>query len=170
MSDPCRRALYVGLTPRGVVKLSPLPWGPLQAPDPEAWSTNEQIPGKSSRFRPAIAVFQGMLVMVRIADLSGDMWWCTSIDGVNWTDDTLIPNQKTRTPVALATYGTTLYMVHLGSSDHQLWWSRFDGTTWRNSSGNEGDETLGDQHSEGTPALAEHTRRAAHGAHGQLVP
>src|SRR5438067_13182620 len=75
-SDPCRRALYVGLTPRGVVKLSPLPWGSLQAPDPEAWTTNEKIPGKKTRSRPTVAVFQNMLVMVRLDDSSDGMSWC----------------------------------------------------------------------------------------------
>jgi len=154
VSDPCRRALYVGLSPRGVVKVSPLPWGSLQAPDPDTWTTNEKIAGKKSGSRPAVTVFQNMLFMVRMADSSHGMLWCTSSDGVNWSDDQAIPNQKTHTAVGLAEYNGALHMIHLGDSDNQLWWSRFDGATWIDSSGNEGDEKLGTQHSEGTPALA----------------
>lgn len=154
VSDPCRRALYVGLVPRGVVKLSPLPWGSLQAPDPETWTVNTQIPGKRSRTRPALAVHQGLLFMVHQDESSNDMWWSTSSDALHWTDDQKIPNQKTRTVPALVEFNNVLYLVHLGSSGNDIFWSMFDGTTWKNSQGVEGDEQIGAMLSEGTPSLA----------------
>jgi len=130
----------VGLVPRGVVKLSPLPWGSLQAPDPETWTVNTQIPGKRSRTRPALAVHQGLLFMVHQDESSNDMWWSTSSDALHWTDDQKIPNQKTRTVPALVEFNNVLYLVHLGSSGNDIFWSMFDGTTWKNSQGVEGDE------------------------------
>src|SRR5206468_7662182 len=73
VSDPCQRALYVGLAPRGIVKLSPLPWGALQAPDPAAWASNVRIKGQKSKAPPALAVYRGVIHMVHLGDSSNDI-------------------------------------------------------------------------------------------------
>jgi hypothetical protein len=154
VSDPCNRSLYVGLSARGVIRLSPLPFGLLQAPDPNTWTPNEKIPGKKSRSRPTVALFQGMLHMVYVDESSDDMWHSVSSNGANWSDGEKIPNQATHTAVALAEFQGKLHMVHLGAGSNQLFWSIFDGVSWKDSQGNDGDEKLGTQHSQGTPSLA----------------
>jgi hypothetical protein len=154
VSDPCVRALYVGLVPRGVVKISPLPWGSLQAPDPDAWTTNAVIPGKRSQSRPALAVFQGLIHMVRLDDSSNQLLWSVSADGVDWSDDEVIPDQMSKAAPALAVYNNVLHMVHLGNSSNELRWSMYDGISWKDSGGNPGDQAIGTQTSRATPALA----------------
>jgi photosystem II stability/assembly factor-like uncharacterized protein len=159
VSDPCRRSLYVGLSPRGVVKISPLPFGALQAPDLGSWSENQKIPDKNSKERATIAVFQNMLHMVYLDSSSNDMWHSVSADGVNWSNSEKVPIQSTQTSVALAEFQGKLHMVHLGNGSNQLYWSMFDGVSWKDSQGNEGDEKLGTQHSQATPALAVYGNR-----------
>jgi hypothetical protein len=95
-----------------------------------------------------------MLHMVYLDSSSNDMWHSVSADGVNWSNSEKIPIQSTQTSVALAEFHGKLHMVHLGNGSNQLYWSIFDGVSWKDSQGNEGDEKLGTQHSQATPALA----------------
>jgi hypothetical protein len=154
VSDPCQRSLYVGLADRGVVKLSPLPWGALQAPHAASWSQNVQIQGQSSRVRPALALFRGVIHMVHVGDLSNDIFWSTSTDGITWTTHPPIPGQKSKAAPALAVFGDRLHMVHLGNSSNDIWWSMYDGTSWTKLDGTPGNERIPGQQSKATPALA----------------
>ena len=154
ISDPCQRALYVGLAGRGVVKLSPLPWGSLQAPDPAAWSENVRIPDQKSKATPALAVFRNVIRMVHLGDSSNDLWWSTSTDGITWTPNSLIPGQKSKAAPALAVFNDRLHMVHLGNTSNDIWWSIFDGTSWNKSDGTPGNERIAGQKSKAAPALA----------------
>jgi hypothetical protein len=154
VSDPCQRALYVGFAGRGIVKLAPLPWGSLQAPDPAAWSPNVTIPDQKSKAAVALAVFRDVIHMVHLGDSSNDIWWSTSTDGVNWTPNVRIPNQRSKATPALAVYNDRLHMVHLGNTSNDIWWSIFDGTSWNKSDGTPGNQRIPDQKSKAAPALA----------------
>jgi len=154
ISDPCQRALYVGFAGRGLLKLSPIPWGSLQAPDPATWTENVRITGQKSKAPPALAVFQGVIHMVHLGDSSNDLWWSTSADGVTWTTNTRIPGQKSKATPALAVFNNRLHMVHLGDSSNDIWWSIFDGTSWNKSVGTPGNERIPGQKSKAAPALA----------------
>jgi len=154
VSDPCQRALYVGFAGRGIVKLTPLPWGSLQAPDPAAWSENVPIPDQKSKAAPALAVFRNVIHMVHLGDSSNDIWWSTSTDGIAWTPNVRIPDQRSKATPALAVINDRLHMVHLGNTSNDIWWSIFDGTRWNKSDGTPGNERIPDQKSKVAPALA----------------
>jgi hypothetical protein len=148
----------VGLASRGVVKLSPLPRGALQAPDPAAWTDNVRIEGQQSKATPALAVYRGVIHMVHLGDTSNDLWWSTSVDGVTWTANVQITGQKSKVAPALAVYNDQLHMVHLGDTSNNIWWSFFDGTTWSTNviiTYPDGTTTK-NQKSKATPALAVH--------------
>ena len=154
VSDPCQRSLYVGFAGRSVLKITPLPWGSLQAPDPAAWSENVRIPNQKSKAAVALAVFRGVIHMVHLGDSSNTIWWSTSTDGINWTPNTPIPGQKSKATPALAVYNDRLHMVHLGDSSNDIWWSIYDGASWNKSDGTPGNERIPDQKSKAAPALA----------------
>ena len=130
VSNPCERALYVAFAGRSLVKISPLPWGALQAPDPNAWSSNVVIQGHQSRSTPAVALFQGIMHMVRNDGDSSALVWSTSADGLNWDTGETIPGQKSGAGASIAEFGGMLHMVHLGESSNDIWWSTNDGSGW----------------------------------------
>jgi hypothetical protein len=131
-SNPCRRALYVGLSGRGILKLTQLPWGSLQPPDPDDWSTNVKIGSQHTKAPVALAVFNGLIHMVHLDNSSNNIWWSTSPDGINWTPDVKIGSQLSKTSPALAVFNNQLFMVHSDNSSNDLWIATCDGTSWTN--------------------------------------
>jgi photosystem II stability/assembly factor-like uncharacterized protein len=130
VSDPCQRALYVAFAGRSLVKISPLPWGALQAPDPDLWSTNVVVQGHQSKSTPAVALFQGSMHMVHNDGQSNALIWTMSADGLNWDSGQAIPGQKSKAGASIAEFRGVLHMVHLGDSSNRIWWSTNDGTGW----------------------------------------
>ena len=130
VSKPCERSLYVAFAGRGLVKISPLPWGELQSPAPAAWSTNVKLDSQQSKSTPAVALFQNKMHMVRNAGGSDDLIWSTSIDGLGWDPGQTIPGQKSKAGASIAPFNGLLHMVHLGTSSNDIWWSTNDGTGW----------------------------------------
>ena len=130
VSNPCRRALYVAFAGRSLVKISPLPWGALEAPDPELWSANVVVSGPQSKSTPALALFQGVMHMVMNDGNNNALLWRTSPDGLNWSPAQPIAGQKSKAGAAIAEFGGLLHMVHLGDSSNHIWWSTNDGTGW----------------------------------------
>jgi hypothetical protein len=147
VSDPCQRALYVAFAGRSLVKISPLPWGALQAPDPDLWSTNVVVQGHQSKSTPAVAVFQGAMHMVRNDGQTNALVWTTSADGLNWAPGQTIPGQKSKAGASIAVFKGLLHMVHLGDSSNDIWWSTNDGTGWTTN------VQIPNQLSQTTPAL-----------------
>jgi hypothetical protein len=147
VSDPCQRALYVAFAGRSLVKISPLPWGALQAPDPDLWSTNVVVQGHQSKATPAVAVFQGVMHMVRNDGGTNALVWTTSTDGLNWDPGQIIPGQKSKAGASIAVFKGILHMVHLGDSSNHIWWSTNDGTGWTTN------VQIPNQLSQTTPAL-----------------
>ncbi|HZP87276.1 MAG TPA: hypothetical protein VFB54_10685 [Burkholderiales bacterium] len=130
VSNPCERALYVALSGRSLLKISPLPWGALQAPNPDTWSTNVKVDGHQSKSTPALALFQGVMHMVHNDGGSNRLIWTTSTDGLNWSPSQTISGQKSKAGASIAEFGGLLHMVHLGDSSNQIWWSTNDGSGW----------------------------------------
>jgi hypothetical protein len=130
VSNPCERALYVAFAGRSLVKISPLPWGALQAPDPNLWSTNQIVQGHQSKSTPAVAVFQGLMHMVRNDGQSNALIWTTSADGLHWAPGQTIPGQNSEVGASIAEFGGVLHMVYLRDSSNDIWWSTNDGTGW----------------------------------------
>jgi hypothetical protein len=130
VSNPCERALYVSFAGRGLVKISPLPWGANQAPDPELWSANVKVDGQASKSTPAVAVFQGLMHMVRNDGDSNQLIWATSADGVNWDTVGPVPGQKSKAGASITVFDNKLHMVHLGDSSNNIWYSTNDGSGW----------------------------------------
>jgi photosystem II stability/assembly factor-like uncharacterized protein len=130
VSNPCERSVYVGLSGRSLVRIGPLPWGALQAPDPALWSPSVPLSGLQSKSTPAVAVFQGIMHMVRNDPLqSNALVWSTSSDGLNWSGDQPL-GPSSQAGASLAAFESALHMVYLEDGSHLIRWWMFDGTTW----------------------------------------
>jgi hypothetical protein len=129
VSNPCERSLYVALSGRSLLKIGPLPWGALQAPDPALWSPSQMLSGLQSKSTPAVALFQGAMHMVRNAEPNNTLVWNTSVDGLNWTPDQPIGPQS-GSGASLAVFGVLLHMVYLEDGSSQVRWWTFDGSVW----------------------------------------
>jgi hypothetical protein len=88
-----------------------------------------QIPGQSTS-TPALAFYNGQLVMTYTGAHDSQIWTTTSSDGWDWTPAQQIPGQHTSIP-ALAAFSGLLYMVYSDAHSSQLWytWSS-DGLQW----------------------------------------
>jgi hypothetical protein len=130
VSNPCERSLYVGLSGRGLVKIGPLPWGALQAPDPARWSPSVPVPGMQSKSTPAVAIFQGVMHMVRNDPQQNNaLVWSTSTDAVNWSGNQPL-GPSCQSGASLAAYESALHMVYLEDGSHLIRWWTFDGNNW----------------------------------------
>ena len=130
VSNPCERNVYVGLSGRSVVRIGPLPWGALQAPDPAAWSPSVPVAGTQSKLTPAVAVFQGVMHMVRNDPQQNNaLVWSTSSDGLNWSGNQAL-GASSQTGASLAAFETSLHMVYLEDASRVIRWWTFDGNTW----------------------------------------
>ena len=129
VSDPCERSLYVARDGRSLVKIGPLPWGALQAPDPALWSPSAAVSGLQSKTTPAVAVFQGAMHMVRNDPHTNALIWTMSPDGLNWSPDQPI-GPSSQTGATITAFGTALHMVYLEDGSQNIHWWTFDGTTW----------------------------------------
>jgi hypothetical protein len=154
-SNPCRRALYVGMAGRGVLKLTQLPWGSLQPPDPDTWVADAKIPNQRTKKAPALAVFNGLIHMVHVGDSSDSLYWSMSPDGITWQradntegDQIIVPNQKSPAAPALAVLNGRLFLVHLAENSKDIFISSFDGTSWTH------DQKIPNMTTQAAPALA----------------
>jgi hypothetical protein len=130
VSNPCERSVYVGLSGRSVVRIGPLPWGALQAPDPATWSPSVPVSGTQSKSTPAVAVFQGVMHMVRNDPQQNNaLVWSTSSDGLNWSGNQVL-GTSSQTGASLAAFETSLHMVYLEDGSRVVRWWTFDGNTW----------------------------------------
>ena len=129
ISNPCERSLYVAFAGRSLVKISPLPWGALQAPDPALWSPSVMVSGRQTKSTPAVAIFQGVMHIVRNDGQNDALVWATSADALNWNPDQPL-GQQSQTGASIAAFGTLLHMVHLDSGSNNIRWSTFDGGAW----------------------------------------
>jgi hypothetical protein len=130
VSNPCERNVYVGLSGRSVVRIGPLPWGSLQAPDPALWSPSVPLSGLQSKSTPAVAVFQGVMHLVRNDPQQNNaLIWSTSSDGLNWSADQLL-GPSTQSGASLAAFESTLHMVYLEDGSNVIRWWTFDGSSW----------------------------------------
>jgi Domain of unknown function (DUF5050) len=129
VSNPCERSLYTALSGRSVVKIGPLPWGALQAPDPALWSPSVMVSGRQSKSTPAVAVFQGSMHMVRSDPQNNALVWSTSPDGLNWSPDQPLGPQS-QAGASIAAFGALLHMLFLEDGSNLIRWWTFDGSTW----------------------------------------
>jgi hypothetical protein len=99
----------------------------------QGWNEDTKFPAHSSASNPALAVFNGRLILVHRGWGNGDeqLWWTSFDPDKGWSEDTKFPAHSSASGPALAVFNGKLHCVHRGySSDVQLWHTTFDGTSW----------------------------------------
>lgn len=92
------------------------------------WSPSVPLSGLQSKSTPAVAVFQGVMHLVRNDPQQNNaLIWSTSSDGLNWSADQLL-GPSTQSGASLAAFESTLHMVYLEDGSNVIrWWT----SMWR---------------------------------------
>lgn len=97
------------------------------------WSPQLTVPDHSSKYAPAVAVFNGQVHMVYLNSKGRNLSHCYH-DGVSWSPAVKISVLTSQAAPALAAYDNKLHVVFLGSRNTTLYHSTYNGSSWTSGS------------------------------------
>jgi hypothetical protein len=87
------------------------------------WSVKE-IPGRTSRVTPALAVLNNRLHMVQVGEHSPQLYYSSSPGTETFSSNESITGQTSQAAPALAAVGNVLHLVYVGEHSLKLYHSQ----------------------------------------------
>ena len=103
----------------------------ITGPDNTRVWANQQTFGGNSSSGPAVAMFNGELVIAWKGEYSDERLFYLRVNGSGWSQQAQIPNVASSVGPTLAQYGNRLYAAWKGAEiDQAIYYASFDGNSW----------------------------------------